>query len=877
VAIGFAAFCEALQDRYRVERELGQGGMATVYLASDLKHNRPVALKVMRPELAPTLGRERFQREIELAASLQHPHILTVHDSGETAGQLWFTMPFVEGESLRSRLSRQKQLPIEDAVQIAKETAQALHYAHQHGVIHRDIKPENILLTADGSTLVADFGIARALRGNDERLTGTGLAVGTPAYMSPEQASGEPELGPTTDVYSLGAVLYEMLAGEPPFTGPTPHAILAKRLSGEAPRLRVVRPTVSPSLERAVHRALARVPADRFATTADLAKALAMATVSPGSGTTEVTRPAPVRARRRLSIGLSGVLGLAVVAGAGLLWQHNHRSDGAATAVPKRLAVLPFENLGRPEDEYFADGMTDEVRGKLASLPALTVIARASSNQYKKTTKSPAEIAKELGVQYLLTATVRWEKSGGGSRVRVSPELILASDASTRWQQPFEAAITDIFAVQGEIAGQVAEALNVVLGAKERQTLAEKLTDNIAAYDAYLKGEESSGGVPPNNPASARRAAAFYEQATALDPRFVLAWAQLSQVRSFLYYNAVPAPVEAEAARQAAERALALAPNRAEGHWALGLYYMLVSKDNLRALAELQAGQRLDPTNTALLTAAVGAEQRLGRWDSALVHLRQVQAVDPRSYTNVRRLGSTLLRLRRYREAMEAVDRGLALQPTSLDILENGAMVQLAQGDLAGARAVLKRAPQTLSPASLVAFVAQYWDLYWALDDQQQQLLLRLTPESFDDDRGSWGIALAATHALRGDQGKARAYADSARIAFEQQLQAAPQEAAQHMGLGLALAYLGRKMEAIREGERGVTLLPVAKDWVAGPYLQHQLAWIYLLVGEPEKALDQLEPLLKIPYYLSPGWLRIDPRFAPVRGNPRFERLAAGG
>jgi tetratricopeptide (TPR) repeat protein len=226
---------------------------------------------------------------------------------------------------------------------------------------------------------------------------------------------------------------------------------------------------------------------------------------------------------------------------------------------------------------------------------------------------------------------------------------------------------------------------------------------------------------------------------------------------------------------------------------------------------------------------------------------------------------------------MEAVDRGLALQPTSLDILENGAMVQLAQGDLAGARAVLKRAPQTLSPASLVAFVAQYWDLYWALDDQQQQLLLRLTPESFDDDRGSWGIALAATHALRGDQGKARAYADSARIAFEQQLQAAPQEAAQHMGLGLALAYLGRKMEAIREGERGVTLLPVAKDWVAGPYLQHQLAWIYLLVGEPEKALDQLEPLLKIPYYLSPGWLRIDPRFAPVRGNPRFERLAAGG
>jgi serine/threonine protein kinase len=233
-----------LADRYRLERELGRGGMATVYLARDLRHDRSVALKVLHPQLAQALGPERFKREIETVARLQHPHILTVLDSGEAAGQLWFTMPYVEGESLRDRLRREPQLPLEDAVRIATDAARALEYAHQHGVVHRDIKPENLLLTKDGSTLVADFGIARAMSGGDEQLTQTGMSVGTPAYMSPEQAAGDRHLDARSDVYSLATVLYEMLAGEPPFTGPTPQAIVAKRLSGEIPRLRQVRPSV---------------------------------------------------------------------------------------------------------------------------------------------------------------------------------------------------------------------------------------------------------------------------------------------------------------------------------------------------------------------------------------------------------------------------------------------------------------------------------------------------------------------------------------------------------------------------------------------------------------------------------------------------------
>src|SRR5579864_6177 len=275
-----AQFAEALRDRYRLERELGRGGMATVYLAQDLKHKRPVALKVLHPELGASLGPERFQREIEFAARLQHPHILTVLDSGEAAGQLWFTMPYVEGESLRSRLRRERQLPVENALRIATETARALDYAHRHGVIHRDIKPENILLTRDGDTLVADFGIARAL-GGEERLTQTGMSVGTPAYMSPEQASGDQALDARTDVYSLGCVLYEMLVGEPPFTGPTAQAIILKRFTELVPSVRKARPSVPEGVDQAMQRALAPIPADRFASAAEFARALQLLVITP--------------------------------------------------------------------------------------------------------------------------------------------------------------------------------------------------------------------------------------------------------------------------------------------------------------------------------------------------------------------------------------------------------------------------------------------------------------------------------------------------------------------------------------------------------------------------------------------------------------------
>jgi serine/threonine-protein kinase len=882
----------ALAASYTLERELGRGGMATVFLAQDLRHERPVALKVLHPDLARTLGPERFQREIKLAARLQHPHILTVHDSGEAAGQLWFTMPYVEGESLRDRLRRERQLPVDDALRITREAAQALQYAHDRGVVHRDIKPENLLLTADGNTLVADFGIARSLAGEDH-LTQTGLSVGTPAYMSPEQASGDKALDARTDIYSLATVLYEMLVGEPPFTGPSAQAIIVKRLTEPVPAVHKARPSVPPGIDQAIQRALAPIAADRFATVAEFARALQSAstvatgvpaalatTVAASASATSATLPAPPVARRRVPVAALA-MGLGFLVGLGVLFAWRRSHPGADdTAGPKRVAVLPFENLGDSSQAYFADGVGDEIRGKLSQVAGLAVIARASSNEYRHTTKPPQQIARELGADYLLTATVRWEKHPDGtSRVRVSPELVRVEPGAaptTKWQQGFDAALTDVFQVQADIAGQVAGALNVALGDSGRRELAAQPTANLAAYDAFLKGEAASVGLSAFDPPSLRRAIGFYEQAVALDSTFVAAWSQLARTRAALYRNGTPDPQMARAAQEAAERTRRLAPNRVESYLASVSYLRGIENDFQQAHEVGAAGLKLAPNNAELLSDVSFIEVNLGRWEEAVSRLRHACALDPRSATAARRLALALQNLRRYDSADSAADRALELGPTNLFSRQIKVELALARGDLPGARRRVREALAAVDPSAVVVFFAQFDDLYWVLEDAEQQRLLTLPPSAFDDDRAAWGLVRAQTYGLRGNPKLDRVYADSARIALEAQLHATPADAQRRVLLGLALAYMGRTGESIQQGERAVVLLPISRDAVLGPYLQHVLARIYLMAGQPEQALDHLEALLKVPYILSPGWLRIDPTFAPLKGNPRFERLIAG-
>ena len=335
-------------------------------------------------------------------------------------------------------------------------------------------------------------------------------------------------------------------------------------------------------------------------------------------------------------------------------------------------------------------------------------------------------------------------------------------------------------------------------------------------------------------------------------------------------------PAFAERARQAAEKAVALAPNRSDGYLALGAYLELVSRDFTLALEQYTKGQRLAPGDADLLRGMGIAEQFLGRWDAALEHFRQAERLAPLSVANLR-TGDTLLRLRRYPEAREAFDRGLAVAPTSLALIEIKAMTSLAQGDLGAARAALGAVPKQVEPTALVAYVATYWDLAWVLDASQRELLLRLTPSAFDDDEGVWALSLVQAYDLNADAANVHLFAEKARKAFEDQVRAAPEDPQLHAELGLALAYVRRKEEAIQQGERAVAMEPISRDALNGPYFQHQLVRIYILVGEPERALDQLEPLLKIPCFLSPGWLRIDPNFDPLRKSPRFRQLVAPG
>jgi eukaryotic-like serine/threonine-protein kinase len=858
---------EGLGEQYVLERELGRGGMATVYLARDAKHQRRVALKVLKADLAASVGSERFRREITTAAQLQHPHILGVFDSGETpSGHLWFTMPYVEGESLRDRLRRDGRLPIEDVVRITREVAAALTAAHAHGVIHRDIKPENILLTTQGDALLADFGIARALQptADGPALTETGFAPGTPQYMSPEQAAGESTLSERCDIYSLGAVLYEMLTGEPPFVGPSPQAVVARILTSDAPSVRVRRPEAGPVLDAAVARALARLPADRFGSAHELSRAL--------------TQPVATHAGRGLTRLV--VAGVAVVVAAGAITLSKRfigapaAPTGNAAASVTGLAVLPFDTEGDTADAYFADGMTDEIRGKLSGLPTLRLIATASSNQYRHSTKPEAQIARELGVRYLLTGRVNWEHAPNGDRrVRVRPELVEVRDGvqpAIRWQRSYDTTLADVFDLQSAVASRVAENLGLVLTPAAQTRIEALPTKNVAAYDAYLHSKWV--GI---DPATLRRALAAAERAVALDSGYAEAWANISLIHTVLFTVTHPTRADADAARRAAERAVALAPSRGAGYLARGYYARLVANDRVTARAAYETVLALSPSSAEANSGLAGVEAAMGDWPAALDHARRAVALDPRAPVAARDLGHMLLWLHHYPEARATAERGLALAPGDLDMLEVRALSHLGEGDLAGAQSGLRDVPSTLDRAALVAYVSTYWDLYWALDGADWTLATTLTPQAFDDDKGAWAFVRAELYQLRHDSVRVRQYADTAMAVFDAH-PASPDDFQRPLFRALMLARLGRRAAAETSGVRGVALAEAGGDHF-GPiaYAHHVMARVYVATGNHAKALDELDILLAKPYFISPAWLTIDPAWAPLAGEPRFQRLAA--
>ncbi|MGE5231639.1 MAG: protein kinase domain-containing protein [Deltaproteobacteria bacterium] len=627
MTLALPALIGSLQDRYTIERELGRGGMATVFLARDLKHDRLVALKVLHPELAASLGPERFLREIKVAARLNHPYIVPLHDSGRAGDLLYYVMPYVDGESLRHRLTRERQLPVEDALQIARNVAAALDYAHRQGVVHRDIKPENVMLH-EGEALVTDFGIAKAVSvAGAESLTQTGVAVGTPAYMSPEQAAGEADPDGRSDIYSLGCVLYEMLAGATPFTGPTAQAVMARRFTDTPPPVRAARPTVPETVEQAVARALARVPADRFATAAQLAQALAVpsGTTPPGSAPT-VSTP-----------------------------------QGTGAAAGKSIAVLPFVNMSAdPENEYFTDGIAEEIINALTKVQALRVASRTSAFAFKGKNEDIGEIGRKLKVATVLEGSVR----KAGNKLRVTAQLVNVADGYHLWSERYDRQLEDVFAIQDEIAENIVRALRVVLSDEEKRAIEQAPAADIEAYDYYLRGRQFFHQFRRTGIQFARR---MFERAMEADPGYARAYAGAADCCCFLYMYWDASKANLEGADAYSRKALELAPELAEAHASRG-FAVSLSRQYDEARREFETAIRLNPKLYEAHYLYARACMQEGKLEEAVRHYEDASRVLPEDYQAPLLIQSPLKSLGRKAEAEAALRRGLQVVEKHLEL-----------------------------------------------------------------------------------------------------------------------------------------------------------------------------------------------------------------
>jgi len=867
--------------RYQIIEELGSGGMGKVYKAKDTKVNEKIALKIISPKITSDKKTiQRFRNELKYARMITHRNVCRMHDLGEDKGTYFITMEYIPGEDLNSILTMIGKLSPEQAVSIAKQVCDGLTEAHALGVVHRDLKPQNVMIDRKGNARIMDFGIAHSLKA--EGLTGPDIMIGTPEYMSPEQVETK-DTDQRSDIYSLGLILYEMVTGRPPFEGKTPLDIALKHKNEVPLDPRNFNPKVPLELSRLIMKCLEKDREKRYQSAEEImlelnnieSKMTNLKKILPKMEKTTSKEKKFVSRKPWMIFAVVFIFLTAAAIGIKFI-------IGTKPPPPSKknmLVVLPFENLGKTEDEYFTDGITEEITGRLAALHGLGVISRTSAFHYKNTDKTIKQIGEELSVDYVLEGSVRWNRNQDTrGRVRVTSQLVQVSRDTNIWSENYDRVLDDIFSVQSEIAEQVAQKLDLAVLAPERRAMNAVPTKNLRAYDFYLQGREiENTGWASLDTQKFAAAIEMLERATELDPDFALAYVRMSYIHSRMYFFGLDRTEERKTkSREAVNKALELQPELPEAHRELGFYHYWCLSDYDRAAEIFESVMRARPNFDPQLLGYI--QRRQGKWEQSITTLERASRISPRDAQVAYELGGAYVSTHKYDQAESQFNYVLSLYPDHLPAkLGLIGIKVLSQGDTKEAWALLKSAPpHPLTDTMWITLNMLERNFKEALD-----LLARLSYDSFEDQHYYFlkNLAYASVYYAMKNPKLMRNHAQSARMILEGIVSERAEDPRFQAALGLTYAYLGLADQSIQKGTQAVSLHPVSKDAAQGPIYLLNLAKIYTIIGEHENAIDQLEYVFSIPHaeylwqLISVPQLQLDPQWDSLRDHPRFKRL----
>ncbi|MEE9441877.1 MAG: protein kinase [candidate division Zixibacteria bacterium] len=841
---------------YRIVSKIGSGGMGDVYLAEDEKLNRRVALKFLsRQFVTDSTFKERFLREARAAASLSHPNIITVHEVNEFKGRPFIAMEYVESESLKEYI-KDKSLAFDKIFDIASQVCRALSEAHEKGLVHRDIKPSNILIDAQGRIKIVDFGLVHAV--GETTLSGAGSTMGTISYMSPEQVTGG-DISGSSDLFSLGVVLYEMVTGVRPFQGDYEASVIYSIVNETPKAITELRDDVPPHLIDTIDKLLKKNPEERFENASDVVSALK----EEGHFELDSTRELDIKISNK-NIRIGYLLLAVVIAISAIIYIIGDQKATDMAMGSKKIAVLPFENLGDPSHQYFADGITDEITARLATIQGLKVVSRTSAMRFKDSDQSISSIGKELKVDYLLIGTIRWEQYEESLRVRIIPQLIKVEDDTHIWAGRYFHTLTDIFSVQIDIAENVAKTLNIVMHESGQDALKEIPTHNIEAYDYYLRGNDYFHRSWDHD--DILIATQMYQKAVELDPEFSLAHAMLSRGHESLFWEGYDRTEErCGKAREAASRALELQPALPEAHLAMGYIYYHCDMVYGRAIQAFAMVIQKLPNQADAYSSLGAVQRRQGQFEEAINNFKKSFELDPLSNLKAFDIGLTLGLIRNYDEARVYLEKAGALAPDwPLPCIYKAWLDIFSNGDAEKAKIELSKSAHRVD----MSRSQYYWWLLRLVEPNLGKILEKTQPGT---DAVAFYLHQARIYRLLEQYETEKQFADSALILLAQKENGAGFDARYHSQLSMAYGALRQKDSALYHGQMALELLPTSKDAFDALFLVVNMAEILVIFEEYDVAVERLEHLLTIPGFVSRPYLKIDPLWKPLENHPRFK------